>query len=123
MAFQKNPLTDGEKQKLSVYSNDLETRIANEVNATIQTFSTLSPVTGSLRAIRIGDMVYLSGSVKGTANGDRIANMGTNFAPKGANIYPTCLGGYVMVNTSGVLISYGGSSTLYLDGIVYYVGD
>ena len=27
MAFQKNPLTDGEKQKLSVYSNDLENRI------------------------------------------------------------------------------------------------
>ncbi len=27
MAFTKNPLTDGEKQELSVYSNDLENRI------------------------------------------------------------------------------------------------
>lgn len=30
MAFQKNPLTDGQKKKLAVYSNDLETRIGNE---------------------------------------------------------------------------------------------
>lgn len=114
----KNIITWSEEQK-----SDLENAF-NSLDSIVQALTILSPVTGSIKAVKQGNIVHLKGTVTLSANGDRIANTGSIYAPGGSDILyiPLAYGAYLRVTTQGAIFGYSGSGgmTIYLSGVSYY---
>ena len=127
-------IVETEDETVEGFNNNQEDRIASELNAVDGringiinpvevTKSTVSPVTGTVTGIFKNGVVYLKGSVTVTKSGDRIANLGSSFAPEShldQGVYlPHALGGNFWVNDGGVLFYYGNETYIRLDGLSY----